>query len=147
MTYKLEDHARMGADHVAEIVAAYVSNNHVAPGDLPALIACVQTSFAGLADGRASGGVQPKVTLTPDQIRKSITRDALISFIDGKGYKALRRHLTSNGIDPQTYRQRYGLPADYPMVAPTYSERRSEISKGIISRRHGHGRLSSTTRG
>lgn len=132
MTCGFERHDQMAGNPAAKIVAAYVSNNHITTGDLPALIACVRASLAGLVNGRSVAPGKPKATEA--QIRKSITRDALISFIDGKGYKALRRHLTSHGIDADTYRQRYGLPADYPMVSRTYSARRSDISKGIISR-------------
>lgn len=68
---------------------------------------------------------------TPAQIRKSITPDALISFIDGKQYKMLKRHLRAHGLDPHAYRERYGLPADYPTTAPSYSEQRSALAKGL----------------
>jgi predicted transcriptional regulator len=124
---------------VTEVVAAYVSNNHVALGDLPALIASVHASLAGMANGRQ--GVPAEATEKPGaaQIRKSITPDALISFIDGKPYKTLKRHLGTHGLDPDSYRARYGLPADYPMVAPSYSERRSALahSAGLGRQRRG----------
>lgn len=134
MTDEFEGRERTAVDHVADIVVAYLSNNHAAPGDLPALIACVHAALAGLAEGLPAPAAKPKAT--DSQVRKSIRPDALISFIDGKPYKALRRHLTRHGIDPQIYRQRYGLPVDYPMVAASYSARRSEISRGISFGRH-----------
>ena len=68
---------------------------------------------------------------TPAQIRKSITHDGLVSFVDGKTYKTLKRHLTGAGLDPASYRQRYGLPSDYPMTAPSYSEQRSALAKSL----------------
>ncbi|WP_342112290.1 MucR family transcriptional regulator [Methylobacterium sp. SI9] len=66
-----------------------------------------------------------------DQIRKSVRPDGLVSFIDGKAYKTLKRHLTSHGLDPRAYRDRYGLPGDYPMVAPAYAKQRSALAKAI----------------
>ncbi len=117
-------------DCVTEIVAAYVSNNHVAPGDIPALIAAVHASLARMATGRQDAAAEGPEKLSSAQIRKSITPDALISFIDGKPYKTLKRHLGRHGIDPDSYRARYGLPADYPMVAPSYSKRRSALARG-----------------
>ena len=68
---------------------------------------------------------------SPAQIRKSVRPDGIVSFIDGKTYKTLKRHLTSHGLDPRSYRERYGLPADYPMVAPSYAEKRSQLAKQI----------------
>ena len=63
------------------------------------------------------------------QVRKSVRQDGIVSFIDGKTYKTLKRHLTSHGLDPRAYRDRYGLPADYPMVAPNYAAARSHLAK------------------
>ncbi len=124
-----------------EIASAYVSNNHVAPADLPALVTSIYASVSGWASSTGETGivVEPRseTKSTSAQIQKSITPDALISFIDGKPYKTLRRHLTARGFDPETYRKRYGLPADYPMVAPSYSARRSEISRDNSFGRHG----------
>ncbi|MDP4022435.1 MucR family transcriptional regulator [Methylobacterium sp. NEAU 140] len=115
-----------------DIVSAYVSNNPVRPADLPELIASVHAAVAGLASGQPAGAAAEAVEKpTPAQIRKSITPDALISFIDGKGYKTLKRHLTSNGLSPETYRERFGLPRDYPMVAAAYTERRSALARSI----------------
>jgi predicted transcriptional regulator len=117
-------------DLTADIVAAYVSKNSVRPADLPALLADVHAAIAGLNSAPASA--EPKVEkLTPSQIRKSITPDALISFIDGKPYKTLKRHLTGNGMTMDDYRERYGLPRDYPSVAASYSEQRSKLALAL----------------
>jgi predicted transcriptional regulator len=118
---------------VGDIVSAYISNNHVAVAELPALIASVHSALTGLVNGTATPEVtEPKGEKpTPAQIRKSVTRDAVISFIDGKGYKTLKRHLTVHGLTPDTYRARFGLPSDYPMVAAAYSEVRSGLAKTL----------------
>jgi predicted transcriptional regulator len=64
-------------------------------------------------------------------IKKSVTPDAIISLIDGKPYKSLKRHLNKHGLSPQEYRQRYGLSSDYPMVAASYTARRSELARSL----------------
>ena len=117
-----------------EIVAAYVSNNSVPVSELPNLIQSVHNAVRGLTSGSALGAVAPAPeTEKPSaaQIRKSVRDDGIVSFIDGKAYKTLKRHLTANGHDPQSYRDRYGLPADYPMVASSYAEQRSALAKAI----------------
>lgn len=114
----------------AEIVSAYVSNNRTQPTEMPTLIAGVHAALYGL--GRPSAADETTVEkLTPAQVRKSITHDALISFIDGKPYKTSKRHLTKHGLDGRAYRMRYGLPADYPIVAPSYSETRSALAHSL----------------
>src|SRR3978361_839415 len=136
MTEMLEEAQELAPDFIelaAEIVSAYVANNPVPVAELPALIGNVHTALNGLVKGPAS--VSPAAREvekpTPAQIRKSITPDALISFIDGKPYKTLKRHLTGRGLDPHTYRARYGLPADYPTVTANYAAQRSELAKAI----------------
>ena len=114
---------------VADIVSAYVSKNNVPVAELAGLIASVHASLSGLGQPAAAPAEDHKVT--PAQIRRSITPDAIISFIDGKPYKSLKRHLTSNGMTPDEYRQKYGLPRDYPMVAASYTARRSELAKSL----------------
>ena len=119
-----------------DVVAAYVSNNPVPASELPALIARVHGAIAGLASGTGTAqvGTAPREAVdkpSPAQIRKSVQQDGIVSFIDGKTYKTLKRHLTANGLSPQSYRERYGLPADYPMVAPSYAEQRSALAKAI----------------
>ncbi len=86
-------------------------------------------ALADLATGRAPVAEDAPATVNAAQIRKSVQRDRLISFIDGKSYKTLKRHLTAHGLTPASYRERFGLPADYPMVAAAYSERRSSLAK------------------
>jgi predicted transcriptional regulator len=116
----------------AEIVSAYVANNSVPIAEVSALIGNVHKALNGLARGSASTPATAEVErATPAQIRKSITPDALISFIDGKPYKTLKRHLTGHGLDPHRYREQYGLPRDYPMVAANYAAQRSELAKAI----------------
>ncbi|KQP36403.1 MucR family transcriptional regulator [Methylobacterium sp. Leaf104] len=119
-------------DLAADIVAAYVSNNPVRPTDLPDLIRSVHAALNGLVSGVAQTAeeIAPEKP-TAAQIRKSVMPDGIISFLDGKSYKTLKRHLSSHGLDPHSYRQRYGLPADYPMVAPSYAAMRSELAKSI----------------
>jgi predicted transcriptional regulator len=118
---------------VGDIVSAYISNNHVASADLPSLIGNVHAAISALAPAPANAqAAEPAIEkLTSAQIRKSVTRDAIISFIDGKGYKTLKRHLTVHGLDPNSYRAKFGLPSDYPMVAPSYSEVRSGLAKSL----------------
>ena len=114
-------------------MSAYVSTNPVPVAELPALISNVHVALNGLTSGtsQAAAAEEQVEKATPSQIRKSITSDALISFIDGKPYKTLKRHLTGHGLDPYSYRQHYGLPNDYPMVAASYAAQRSELAKAI----------------
>ncbi|MCJ2095322.1 MucR family transcriptional regulator [Methylobacterium sp. J-072] len=117
-----------------DLVAAYVANNPVPATELPALIARVYGAIASLASGTApveGGAAAPVDKPSPAQIRKSVQQDGIVSFIDGKTYKTLKRHLAANGLSPQSYRERYGLPSDYPMVAPSYAEQRSALAKAI----------------
>jgi predicted transcriptional regulator len=114
----------------ADIVSAYVSKNSVRPGDMPDLLASVHTALTGLSQDSAPEA--PSVEKpTPAQIRKSVTPDALISFVDGKPYKTLKRHLTGNGMTIEQYRERYGLPRDYPSTAASYSEQRSKLALAL----------------
>ncbi|MGE8131775.1 MucR family transcriptional regulator [Methylobacterium sp. NPDC080182] len=114
----------------ADLVAAYVSNNPVPTSELAALIASVHAAVTGLGNTGVSATPRPERP-TAAQIRKSIRPEALISFEDGKPYKTLRRHLTGLGLDPEAYREKWGLPRDYPMVAASYSEARSAMAKSI----------------
>lgn len=119
-------------DISVEIVSAYVKRNHVSAAELPSLVRTVHATLSTLAcDTTRSEAVEAVETSTPTQVRKSITPDALISFIDGRSYKTLKRHLSSHGLDPRRYRERYGLPKDYPMVAASYAALRSELAKAI----------------
>lgn len=115
----------------AGVVAAYVGNNSVAVSDLAGLIKSVHDALAGADTPHQSPEAEPVTKLTAAQIRRSITPDALISFVDGKPYKTLRRHLTTHGLTVEQYKAQFGLPADYPTTAPAYSEARSAMAKAL----------------
>ena len=113
----------------ADIVSAHVSNNSVAPTELPALISSVYSSLAGLGGAPAAPAEKP-VPAVP--VRSSIKPDYIICLEDGKKLKMLKRHLmTAYGMTPEDYRTKWGLPADYPMVAPNYAETRRTLAKAI----------------
>jgi predicted transcriptional regulator len=112
------------------IITAYVEKNRVEADALPALIHAVYGALNGLGVDTVEVEVeQPKPTAS--QVRKSITDAGLVSFIDGKTYQTLKRHIGGHGMTPDDYRVRYGLAADYPIVAPAYAARRSELAKAI----------------
>jgi predicted transcriptional regulator len=129
-------------DLVAEVAAAYFSNSHVSSAEIGAVIEQIAQSL-GAVGGNASAPPpteaepEAKRRLTPAQVRKSITPDALISFEDGRPYKTLRRHLSVKGLTPEQYREKWGLPKDYPMVSASYSATRSQMAKqlGLGNRR------------
>jgi predicted transcriptional regulator len=110
----------------AEIVASHLANNAVSVADLPAVITNVHDALAGL--GAAKPENVPDAPKRAISVRASIQPEHLISMIDGKPYKMLKRHLSLNGYTPETYRQTFGLPRDYPMVAATYSETRRALA-------------------
>ncbi len=118
------------ANLTISIVCAYVRNNAAPPRELPRLIASVHSALTGLSRPVGTAFERPPKR-SPAEVRSSITPDALISFINGKSYAILKRHLASHGLTPRAYRERYGLPDDYPMVAPQYSKRRSTLAKAI----------------
>ena len=114
----------------ATIVSAYVSHNALPASQIPELI---QTVYKSLADTGTAGADAPKEPLKPPvPIRRSITPDYVICLEDGKKLKMLKRHLRTNyGLSPEEYRAKWGLPSDYPMVAPNYAKQRSEFAKKI----------------
>src|SRR5690242_8354912 len=116
---------------VAEVAAAYFASSHVTPSEIPVVINHIAASLSsvGAAGTTAPAESEEAPKLTPAQIRKSITRDALISFEDNKPYKTMRRHLAAKGLTPVQYREKWGLPNDYPMVAPSYSEARAQMAR------------------
>ncbi|MCJ2038259.1 MucR family transcriptional regulator [Methylobacterium sp. J-059] len=120
---------------VNKIVMAYVSNNHIPAVELPGLMSTVHSALNNIASGTVTDGANApddEVALpTPAEIRKSIRPDGLVSFIDGKPYKTLKRHLNGHGLGPHSYRKRFGLPADYPMTAASYSEKRSALAREL----------------
>lgn len=113
-----------------EIVSAYVAKNHLRPDELVVLLKNVHGKVNELANGKA----EPQVATKPEPlmpIKKTVTPGYLISLEDGRQYKTLRRHLTIRGMTPDDYRAKWGLPADYPMVAKDYADRRSALAKSI----------------
>lgn len=119
------------AELTADIVSAYVSKNAVRSNDLPTLISEVHAALSGLRnDPKAAEPVEAQKPAVP--IKKSITPDYLISLENGQKFRSLKRHLmTSYGMTPDDYRSKWGLPADYPMVAPNYAAQRSELAKSL----------------
>ena len=112
----------------AEIVAAYVSNNNVASSDITTLINEVHTALHRTAAGTAMPDREPLTPAVP--IRKSVTPDSIVCLEDGKKFKSLKRHLrTHYDLTPEEYREKWGLPSDYPMVAPNYAKARSALAK------------------
>lgn len=113
----------------ADIVAAHVTNNKVELSDMPRLIGSVYDALVGV--GQVKKAEEP--ALVPAvSIRASVKPDHIVCLEDGKKLKMLKRHLsTSYGMTPDEYRAKWGLPADYPMVAPNYAEQRRELAKKI----------------
>jgi predicted transcriptional regulator len=116
-----------------EIVAAHVSNNTVAVGDLPQLINQVYNSLANVgAAPTAPTAAAPRRPQPATSVKKSIQPDYLVCLEDGKKLKMLKRHLkTAYNMSPEAYRERWGLASDYPMVAPNYARQRSQLAKEI----------------
>ena len=138
MTQDTNEVSEMLITLTADIVAAHVSNNSVAVSDLPILIGSVHNALAGLTGGTAvETAPEPAVP-----VRGSVKRDYIICLEDGKKLKMLKRHLmTHYGMTPDEYRAKWGLPADYPMVAPAYAEQRRDLAKAIgLGRLPGSGR-------
>jgi predicted transcriptional regulator len=115
-------------DLSTEIVSAYVSHNALSVSDLPKLIADVHGALRGLQSRGAPAPVEELKPAVP--VRKSIGADYIICLEDGKKFKSLKRHLrTHYDLSPEEYREKWGLPGDYPMVAPNYSATRSRLAK------------------
>ena len=112
-----------------DIVAAHVSNNSVAVNDLPNLIQNVHAALTGISGKVAAAEPKPEPKVS---IRSSIKPDYIVCLEDGKKLKMLKRHLmTHYNMTPEQYRQKWGLSADYPMVAPNYAEQRRTLAKSI----------------
>ncbi len=124
-----EETTQRSIEFTVGVVAAYVSNNSVPVSELPDLIANVHTALQN-----AGQPVQQQEVAKPTpavSVRKSITPDFIISLEDGKPYKSMKRHLARLGLTPDAYREKYSLPRDYPMVAPNYAARRSEMARNM----------------
>jgi predicted transcriptional regulator len=112
----------------AEIVSAYVSNNTVASGDIPALISQVHSALLRVLSGQGEAASEPLKPAVP--VKRSINPDFIVCLEDGKKFKSLKRHLrTQYGMTPEQYREKWSLPPDYPMVAPNYAAARSQLAK------------------
>ena len=112
-------------DLTADIVSAYVSHNTISPAQLPELIKGVSAALKGQ---RPQPKPEPQKPAVP--IRRSVAPDAITCLECGKKFKSIRRHLrNAHELEPAEYRQKWGLPRDYPMTAPSYAERRSELAK------------------
>src|SRR4051794_20804671 len=115
-------------DLTAGIVSAYLGNNPVPASDIPALIGQVHAALLRVASGRSELPVEPARPAVP--VKKSMTADYLVCLEDGKRFKSLKRHLrTRYNMTPEQYRDKWNLPADYPMVAPNYAVARSQLAK------------------
>lgn len=114
----------------SDVVCAYVSNNPVPAAELPGLIVQVHDALRQGAVAPQAAPPEPQKPAVP--VRKSVTPDHIVCLEDGKPFKSLKRHLTSHhGLTPDEYRAKWGLPADYPMVAPNYAAARSALAKSM----------------
>ena len=114
----------------ADIVSAYVSNNTVSANDIPGLISQIHSALMRVSGGQSES--QPEPLKPAISVKKSITPDYLICLEDGKKFKSLKRHLrTQYNMTPEQYREKWGLPPDYPMVAEAYARQRSELAKSL----------------
>ncbi|MBZ9922650.1 MucR family transcriptional regulator [Mesorhizobium sp. B292B1B] len=127
MSNEADHRASALAELTADVVAAYVSNNPVPAGELPSLIVSLHASLSGLSKPVAPAVETSQVPAVNP--KKSVTPDFMICLDDGKKFKSLRRHLRQLGMTPDEYRAKWGLPHDYPMVAPNYTAQRSALAK------------------
>jgi predicted transcriptional regulator len=125
-----------------ELLSAFVSNNNVRSEDLPALISSTHAALAGLGSAaKEEAPAEPEHTPAVTSRKSLASRDHILSMIDGKPYRSLKRHLAAHGLTPEHYRERYNLPSTYPMVAPGYSEQRREVAKRLgLGRKKGQGK-------
>jgi predicted transcriptional regulator len=133
MAQNSENHALRSDDILklaTEIVAAYVSNNPIPVSEVPAMIKSVHSTLGGLGNGLIGESLSSQKPAIP--IKRSVNPDFIVCLEDGKKLKMLKRYLRSNySMTPEEYRAKWGLPADYPMVAPNYAAQRSEFAKKI----------------
>ena len=142
------DHEHAGADDfvhlAAEIAAAYVANNSLSPTEIPNLLKSIHASLREISGNGSSAAPAPAEAVAPQKpavpINKTVSPDHIVCLEDGQSFRSLKRHLgTAHNMTPQQYREKWGLPSDYPMVAPNYAEARSEMAKkiGLGQRRRG----------
>lgn len=136
-THTLTDNTAALVALTSGIVSTYVTNNRANPDELPALIQSVHAALKAI-DAPEPEPSEEVAKPTAAQVRRSVTDKGLVSFLDGKTYQSLTRHLKGQGLTPAAYREQFGLQDDYPMVAPAYSARRSVIAKslGLGRKRH-----------
>jgi predicted transcriptional regulator len=114
----------------ADIVSAYLSNNTVAPNEIPGLINQVHSALVRVSAGQSDGALEPLKPAVP--VKKSVTPEYIVCLEDGKKFKSLKRHLrTQYAMTPEQYRDKWGLAPDYPMVAPNYAAARSQLAKDM----------------
>lgn len=119
-------------DKTAGIISAYVGHNSVAVADLPQLIRSVYAALVRLAEGGAGAAVLGEAATPAVAVKRSVAQNYIVCLEDGKRFKSLKRHLrTTHKMTPEQYRARWGLLADYPMVAPAYAAQRSRLAKAI----------------
>lgn len=140
----METSALEPIERTSDIITAYVAHNVVQPSALPELIASVHAALQSLGSPPPA---EPEKPTPPIPIRRTVTPDHIISLEDGKPYKTLKRHLAGRGLTPDQYREKWGLPRDYPMVAANYASQRSELARnsGLGQRRAGRSALSKAT--
>ena len=119
---------------VAQILSSYLSNNTVAPADLPSVIETIKKAFGGSGEvvSTTPSDSVPKTWQPAVPIKKSVTPEAVICLCCGRKFKSLKRHLqTTHQLSPREYRATFGLKSDYPMVAPNYAAHRSDLAKSL----------------
>jgi predicted transcriptional regulator len=137
--------AALFTEMTADIVSAYVANNPVPAANLAELIATVHAAVAGLSQPVAPTSAQQTPAVNP---KRSVFPDYIISLEDGRKFKSMKRHLGLLGMTPNEYRAKWGLPPDYPIVAPNYAAARSELAKKSgLGRKKGPPKAKATRRG
>lgn len=121
----MNDAARL--EQVTQIVSSYVAHNALSASELPKFISETHSALKSLATAETPPAVAPPTPAVP--IKKSVTPDFIVCLEDGRKFKSMKRHLSQLGMTPEEYRAKWGLPADYPMVAPSYSATRSSLAR------------------
>jgi predicted transcriptional regulator len=123
-----DDSGKSPVELTANIVSAYLSNNPTQASEIPNLISQVHAALMRVANGRIEAPLEPAKPAV--SVKKSVTAEYLVCLEDGKRFKSLKRHLrTQYNMTPEQYREKWGLPLDYPMVAPNYAVARSQLAK------------------
>ena len=123
-----------------QVVTSYVGNNSVSKDELPALIQAVHQALSSEATGGTSTPSQAEPAKPAVPVKRSVGDDYIVCLEDGRRMKSLKRHLHSHGLTPDAYRAKWGLPRDYPMVAPAYAKSRSDLAKTMGLGQKGRGR-------